>query len=127
MNYRLPASCFALPPLGSTADGSAAASWKRGAVSGELSMRYVEAALFEFFLAAVLAAVLLDDASVEQRTGAVRVARVARVVSGHADRRPLPVQLAQELHHRLAVLRIEVTGRLVGQENRRGAGDRAGD
>src|SRR3954454_24964266 len=68
---------------------------------------------------------LLDDAAVEEVYGAVGVAREARVVRDHADGRAAAVQLAQELHHRLAVLRVEVAGRLVGEEDRRLARERA--
>ena len=74
-----------------------------------------------------LLAVLLDDAAVEQMDAAVGVARVARVVRHHADRRAFAVQLAQQLHHRFAVLRVEVSGRLVREQDRRRAGDGAGD
>ena len=31
------------------------------------------------------------------------------------------------MHHRFAVVRIQITGRLVGKQNRRSAGKRAGD
>src|SRR6185503_8918847 len=67
------------------------------------SVSDVEAALFELLLA-LLAAVLLDDAAVEEMDGAIGVPRVARIVRDHADGRAFAVQLAQELHHRLAVL-----------------------
>ena len=56
---------------------------------------------------------------------AFRVTRVARIVRHHADRRAGPVQLVQQLHHRLAALRIEVTGGLVGEQHDRFAGDGA--
>src|SRR6476661_1434779 len=67
----------------------------------------VEAALFELLLGA-LASVFLDDAAVEEMDGAVGVPCIARVVRDHADGGALAVQFAQELHHRLAVLRVEV-------------------
>src|SRR5574341_2194691 len=57
---------------------------------------------------------LLDDPAVEQVNDAVRVPGVARVVGHHADGGAVAVQLAQELHDRLAALRVEVSGRLVG-------------
>src|SRR3990172_4193973 len=79
----------------------------------------VEAALLEFLLAAVLAPIFLDDAAVEQVNRPIGVARVARVVRDHADRRPFPVQLAEQLHDGFAVLGVEVPGRLVGQQDRR--------
>src|SRR5687768_3638614 len=87
----------------------------------------VEAALLELLLTALAGAVFLDDTAVEEVDRAVRVARVARVVRDHADRRPLAVQLAQQLHDRLAVLGVEVSGRLVREQDRRRAGDRARD
>ena len=37
---------------------------------------------------------------------------------------PAAMQLAQQLHHRFAVLRVEVAGRLVGEQDRRVAGHR---
>src|SRR6185295_10209592 len=46
---------------------------------------------------------LVDDAAVEQRHRAGRVARVLVVVRHHHDGGAALVQLLQELHHRLAV------------------------
>ena len=40
---------------------------------------------------------------------------------------PAAVQLLQQLHHRLAVLRVEVSGRLVGEQDGGLPGHRAGD
>ena len=37
------------------------------------------------------------------------------------------MQLAQQIHHRFAALRIEVAGRLVGEQDERLAGDGARD
>src|SRR5437773_9123541 len=68
---------------------------------------------------------LLDDATVEEMDAPVGVPRVARIVRHHADRGAGPVQLAQEIHHRLAAARIEVPGRLVGEQDERFAGHRA--
>src|ERR1051325_1994408 len=84
-------------------------------VGGRL-VRYVEAAFLEL-LFGPLAAVFLDDAAVEEMDGAIRVARVARVVRDHADRGAFAVQLAEQFHDRLAVLRIEVACRLVRQQD----------
>src|SRR5918994_6566789 len=84
----------------------------------------LEAAVLELFLAP-LAAVFLDDAAVEEVNRPVGVTGVARIVGHHADGRPLFMQLAQQLHHRLAVLRVEVPGRLVGEQDRGRARDRA--
>ena len=68
---------------------------------------------------------LVDDAAVEQVDAAVGVARVARIVRHHADGRAALMQLAEQIHHRFAALRIEVAGRLVGEQDDRLAGDRA--
>ena len=53
------------------------------------------------------------------------VRRVARVVRHHADGGAGLVQLLEQIHHRLAVLRIQVARGLVGQQNRRLAAHRA--
>ena len=45
--------------------------------------------------------------------------RVARVVRDHADRRAFAVQFLQQAHHGFAVLRVQVTGRLVREQDRR--------
>ena len=50
---------------------------------------------------------------------------VARIVRDHADRRAVGVQLRQQRHHLLAVLRVEVTRRLVREQDRRAADERA--
>src|SRR5688572_12250590 len=70
---------------------------------------------------------LVDDTAVEELDLAVRIVGVARIVGHHADRRALAVQLAQEVHHRLAVPRVEVPGGLVGEQDRGLARERAGD
>src|ERR1043166_3940772 len=103
-------------------------AWESAVGSWELSASVsdVETALLELAFA-LLAAVLFDDAAVEQVDAAIRVAGVARIVRDHADGRPFAVQLAQQLHHRFAVFRVEVSGGLVRQQDRRRAGDGAGD
>jgi hypothetical protein len=50
---------------------------------------------------------------------ALGVAGEARVVGDHADGGAVAVQLAQQPHHGLAVLRVEVAGGLVGEQDRR--------
>src|SRR6185436_14807658 len=52
---------------------------------------------------------------------------VVGVVRGEADRGTAGVQLVEHLHHRFTALRIQVAGRLVGEDDRRTAGDGAGD
>src|SRR5690606_25269152 len=86
----------------------------------------VEPGFFELVFA-TLAAILLDDTAVEEVDRAIRMPRVAGVVRDHADRRAFLVQLFEELHDRLAVLRVEVAGGLVSEQDGRGAGHRAGN
>src|SRR5256885_6370257 len=62
---------------------------------------------------------LFDDAAVEDVDAAVGVPRVARIVRDHADRRAAAVQLAQQIHHRFAAARVEVSGRLVREQDER--------
>src|SRR5258706_11767679 len=69
----------------------------------------------------------LDDAAVEDMDAAVGVPRVARVVCHHADRGAGAMQLAEQVHDRFAAARIEVSGRLVREQNQRLAGHRARD
>src|SRR6266851_2031625 len=71
----------------------------------------------------------LDDAAVEDVDAAVGVPRVTRVVRHHADGGAGAMQLAEQIHHRLAAARIEVSGRLVREQNQRlaGHGTRDGD
>ena len=57
----------------------------------------------------------------------VAVARVAWIVRDHADRRAGRVELLEQIHDRLAAARIEVSGRLVREQNQRLAGDGARD
>ena len=47
----------------------------------------------------------------------IGVIGVSRIVRHHADRSAVTVKFRQEPHHRLAVLGVEVTRRLVGQKN----------
>ncbi len=54
--------------------------------------------------------------------GAIGVLSKTFVVSHHADRRAAGVQFFQQVHHRFAVARIEITGRLIGEKNCRFAG-----
>ena len=65
---------------------------------------------------------LVHHATVEQVDLAVGVLRVARIVRHHADRRAVAMEFAHEVHHRLAVHRVEVARRFVGEEDRRVAG-----
>ena len=59
--------------------------------------------------------------------GAVRMLREARVVRYHADRRAAGVQFFQQIHYRFAIARIEISSRLIREQNRRFTGKRARD
>jgi hypothetical protein len=49
----------------------------------------------------------------------LRVPRVTRIVRHHADGGAIIVQFLQQVHHRFAVLRVQVARRLVRQQDRR--------
>ena len=66
----------------------------------------------------------IDDLAVVKFDAPLRCVCVARVVRNHADGRASGVQLAQQLHHRFAVVRVEVAGRFVRQQHRRLANER---
>src|SRR5438045_1962792 len=70
---------------------------------------------------------LLDDPAVEQMDGTVGVGRVSGIVRDHADRRSTAMQLAQQLHNRFAVRRVEVSRRLVGEQDEWIPGNRTRD
>src|SRR5262252_4012275 len=70
---------------------------------------------------------LLDDAAVEDVDAAIGVAGIARIVCDHANRRSAAMQFTEEIHHRFTAPRIEVSGRLVRQQDERLAGNRARD
>ena len=59
-----------------------------------------------------------NDVTVKQVDRAARIIGVCRRMRHHDDSRALGVQRAQHLHDFLAVGGIEVTGRLVGQDQR---------
>src|SRR4029078_2214320 len=56
-----------------------------------------------------------------------RMLREARVMRYHADRRPAGVQFFQQIHYRFAIARIEISGRLIREQNRRFTGKGARD
>src|SRR5271168_2781493 len=66
------------------------------------------------------------DATVEQVNGAFGEVRVTRVVGHHANGGAIAMQVAQQLHDRFAVFRVQVTSRLVGHQNERIANQRTG-
>jgi len=69
--------------------------------------------------------VLADDLAVEGEDRAIGVTRESLIVGHDADRRTPAVKIAEELRHRLAVLRVEVAGGLVGKQDRPLAHQRA--
>ena len=71
--------------------------------------------------------VFFDDPSVEQVDRSFSIPRIPRIVRDHADGRALAMQFLEQRHDRLAVLRVEVAGRFVRQQNRRRTAHRAGD
>src|SRR5207237_109657 len=70
---------------------------------------------------------LLDDPAVEQMDGTVGVGCVSGIVRDHADRRSTAMQLAQQLHNRFAVRRVEVSRRLVCEQDEWIPGNRTRD
>ena len=60
---------------------------------------------------------------IEQMNHPVRMICIPRIVRDHADRRATLMKLAEQIHHRLAVLGIEIAGWLVREQNRRIARD----
>src|SRR6185436_14286365 len=72
-------------------------------------------------------ATLFDNASVEEVNRAIGVRGVPRIVRDHADGGAAAMQLAKQFHHGLTIRGVEVTRRLVGEEDERITGNRAGD
>src|SRR5690349_20663691 len=70
---------------------------------------------------------LLHLPAVEEADDAVRLLGFLRVVRDHHDGRALPIELLEDAHHVVAHRRIQVAGRLVGEQHDRLADDRAGD
>src|SRR6187431_797681 len=68
------------------------------------------------------------DAAIDERDGSIRLGSNLRVM-GHHDYSEvlLAIQPAQDFHDFLAGVLVEVTGRLVGQENMRSRDECAGD
>jgi hypothetical protein len=60
--------------------------------------------------------------TVEQVDDPLSMPGEARIMGDHADGCSFLVQLAQELHYSLAVLGVQIAGRLIGQQNQRLAG-----
>ena len=60
---------------------------------------------------------LRDDTTIEEMDGAVGEARVARVVGDEADGRAVLMKIGKQLHYGFTVLRIEISGWLIGRNN----------
>src|SRR6266508_5922696 len=69
----------------------------------------------------------IGDAAVEERELLADVAADIALVGHHNDGAPLSVQSGEQLQDRRAGRRIEIAGRLVGQQERRIVGQRAGN
>src|SRR5947208_8469542 len=61
---------------------------------------------------------LLDNLAVEQMNGALGMAGETLVVGDHADGGTLAMELLKQFHHSLTISGIEVSGRLVRQQDR---------
>src|SRR5262249_36219098 len=56
---------------------------------------------------------ILDDAAIKQVHGAICVLRETLIVGDHANRGTTLMEFAKQVHDRFAIVRIQVTGRLV--------------
>src|SRR5690606_13115445 len=77
-----------------------------------------------FVRAQLLQRLLVDDLAVEHRDAPLGALRETRVVRHHADGGAVRVQLVEQPHDGIAVLGIEVSRRLVGEQDRRAAHQR---
>lgn len=68
----------------------------------------------------------VNDASIKQMNAAVSVLGETGIVGGHADGRAFPVEFTQQFHDAVGVMRIEVAGRFVRQQDGRVAGENPG-
>src|SRR5262249_44410325 len=82
-------------------------------------------AFFASFRFVLCGHTVLDDATIKQVYCAIRVLSETLIVRDHANRGATLMQLAEQMHDRFAVVRIEVTGRLVCEQNRWPPGQRA--
>ena len=65
------------------------------------------------------AGLVIHYLSIEQLNGSVGMGRIARIVRHHTQRGAVPVQFAQQFHHRFAVPGVEIPRRLVGKKDGR--------
>src|SRR5437764_11308031 len=68
---------------------------------------------------------VFHNPTVEQVNGAVGVLREPLVVRDHADGRAAGVEFLEQIHHRVTVAPIKISGRFVRQQDRWVAGARA--
>src|SRR5205085_7280616 len=93
---------------------------------GSCGSRHFKAAFLQFVLGFGLV-LFIDDATIEEVDLPVGMLGIARVVRHHADGCARLMQLAHQVHDGFTVGRIEVSGRLVCEQDERVAGDSAGD
>ena len=67
---------------------------------------------------------LLDHPTVEKMYRSIRMPRIPFIMRHDADRRPAAMQIPQQLHHSLAIGRIEIPSRLIGKQDKRLAAER---
>src|SRR5215510_4158218 len=82
------------PPIGSTFVTRRACSFK--------------SAYFQLFL---------HHASIEERNAAFSVAGESRIMRHHANGGTFAMQVAQQFHHSFRIARVQVSGRLIGQQD----------
>src|SRR5262245_43668356 len=71
--------------------------------------------------------IFFDHASIEEVNRTIGVTSESLVVCHHTNRRTAAMQLAEQLHHCLAVGRVEVSGRLIGEQDERLTANCTGD
>src|SRR5439155_2630411 len=59
-----------------------------------------------------------NDFAVEQVDFPLRMFYESRIVRDHTDSRAFAVQSLQQFHHRLAITRIQISSRLIGEQDR---------
>ena len=94
---------------------------KRGESAKIGRQRY---AIVKFGIAEIRRA--LRPAPVKQMDRPIGIARITRIMRHHADGRAAAMQLAEQVHHLFAILRVQVTSRLVSEQNGRVTGERTG-
>src|SRR5215813_9382441 len=67
----------------------------------------------------------LNDASVKEMDGALRVPSETGIVRHHHDCGAIAMQAAQQFHDGLGIARVEISSRLVREQDRRATGQSA--